>query len=174
MLSGDAVGVAQDIARKVRIQGADVYAEQSPEAKARRILAAQADGACVMFVGDGLNDAPALAAADLGVAVEGAAASSVASAAIVLTGAGIARLDHALLIARHTARAMKQNLVAAAAYNLLAIPLALTGYVSPTMAAALMVASSLSVTVNSARLLRAGGLHDAAPFNIVRLSHARP
>lgn len=174
MLSGDAVGVAEDIARKVRIPEADVYAEQSPEDKVRRILAAQAKGACVMFVGDGLNDAPALAAADLGVAVEGATASSVASAAIVLTGAGIARLDQALLIARHTARTMKQNLVAAAAYNLLAIPLALTGYVSPTMAAALMVASSLSVTVNSARLLRAGGPHDAAMFNIARLSHARP
>ncbi|WP_434715559.1 heavy metal translocating P-type ATPase [Paraburkholderia sp. A3RO-2L] len=174
MLSGDADDVARDIARKVRIAEIDVFAGHSPEEKARRIHAAQAAGACVMFVGDGLNDAPALAAADLGVAVEGATASSVASAAIVLTGGGIARLDHALLLARHTARTMKQNLVAAAAYNLLAIPLALTGHVSAAMAAALMVASSLSVTFNSARLLRTGSSRDAAMDDIARSCHAWP
>ncbi|WP_322048068.1 cation-translocating P-type ATPase [Paraburkholderia sp. J67] len=174
ILSGDAADVARDIARKVRIPETDVFAEQSPEDKARHIHAAQTAGACVMFVGDGLNDAPALAAADLGVAVEGATASSVASAAIVLTGGGIARLDHALLIAQHTARTMKQNLIAAAAYNLLAIPLALTGRVSPAMAAALMVASSVSVTFNSARLLRAGGSHDATMINIAGSFHAWP
>ena len=174
MLSGDAAGVARDIARKVRIPEADVFSEQSPEDKARRIQAAQTAGACVMFVGDGLNDAPALAAADLGVAVEGATASSVASAAIVLTSGGIARLDHALLIARHTARTMKHNLLAAAGYNLLAIPLALTGHVSPAMAAALMVASSLSVTFNSARLLHAGGKQGTAMVDTARSFHARP
>lgn len=174
MLSGDAEDVALDIARKVRIPEAQVFAGHSPEDKAHRIHAAQTAGACVMFAGDGLNDAPALAAADLGVAVEGATATSVASAAIVLMGGGIARLDHALLIARHTASAMKQNLVAAAAYNLVAIPLALTGHVSPGMAAALMVASSVSVTFNSARLLRAGGPQGAAMDEITGSCRVSP
>ncbi|RAR50757.1 copper/silver-translocating P-type ATPase [Paraburkholderia unamae] len=171
ILSGDADPVARDIAHQVGIAQTGVFSGQSPEDKARRVQAAQASLACVMFVGDGLNDAPALAAADLGVAVEGATASSVASAAIVLMGGDIARLDHALASARLTARTMKQNLAAAAVYNLMAIPLALTGHVSPAMAAALMVASSLSVTFNSARLLWAGNSRDVAALKADGLSH---
>jgi Cu+-exporting ATPase len=152
MLTGDETEVALGVAKAVGIASGRVYAEQQPEAKSARIVAAQAKGCTVAFVGDGLNDAPALAAADLGVTVAGASASSVAAASIVLVDGGIERLDAALLVARATARAMRQNLGAAVIYNLLAVPLAVGGFVAPAMAAALMIASSLSVTLNAARL----------------------
>jgi heavy metal translocating P-type ATPase len=152
MLTGDETEVALGVAKAVGIAGDRVYAEQQPEAKSARIVAAQATGCRVAFVGDGLNDAPALAAADLGVTVAGASASSVAAAAIVLVDGGIERLDAALFVARATARAMRQNLGAAVIYNLLAVPLAVSGFVAPAMAAGLMMVSSLSVTLNAARL----------------------
>jgi heavy metal translocating P-type ATPase len=152
MLTGDEMRVALGVAEAVGIARHRVYAEQQPEMKSARITAAQAAGCTVAFVGDGLNDAPALAAADLGVTVEGASASSVAAASIVLVESGIERLQVALLLARTTARAMRQNLGAAVIYNLLAVPLAASGFVAPAMAAGLMIASSLSVTLNAARL----------------------
>ncbi|MCX4148872.1 cation-translocating P-type ATPase [Paraburkholderia madseniana] len=152
MLTGDEPAVGLRVAEAVGIDSGAVYAGQSPEEKARRIVAAQAAGTKVAFIGDGLNDAPALAAADLGIAVANATASSVAAASIVLVEGGIEQLNAALAIARRTARVMRQNLIAAAIYNLLAVPLALSGVVSPAMAAALMIASSLSVTLNSSRL----------------------
>ncbi len=152
MLTGDEPAVGLRVANAVGIGADAVYAGQSPEEKARRIVAAQAAGTMVAFVGDGLNDAPALAAADLGIAVANATASSVAAASIVLVDGGIEKLDVALSIARRTARVMRENLIAAAIYNLLAVPLALSGAVSPAMAAALMIASSLSVTFNASRL----------------------
>jgi heavy metal translocating P-type ATPase len=152
MLTGDETDVALGVAEAVGIASDEVYAEQQPEAKSARIAAAQAAGCTVAFVGDGLNDAPALAAADLGVTVGGASASSVAAASIVLVDGGIERLDAAVAVARATARAMRQNLGAAVIYNLLAVPLAAGGFVAPAMAAGLMIASSLSVTLNAARL----------------------
>jgi heavy metal translocating P-type ATPase len=152
MLTGDQMGVALRIAEAVGIDDCSIYASHSPEDKANRIVAAQASGAKVAFVGDGLNDAPALAAADLGVAVGSASASSIAAASVVLVDGGIEKLNVALSLARQTARAMRQNLVAAAVYNVLALPLAVSGFVSPAMAAVLMIASSLSVTLNSSRL----------------------
>jgi heavy metal translocating P-type ATPase len=152
MLTGDQMGVALRVAEAVGIDDHAIYASHSPEDKAQRIVAAQASGAKVAFVGDGLNDAPALAAADLGVAVGNASASSIAAASLVLVDGGIEKLNVALSLARHTSRAMRQNLVAAAIYNVLAVPLAVSGFVSPAMAAALMIASSFSVTLNSSRL----------------------
>jgi cation transport ATPase len=152
MLTGDQIDVARRVAQSVGISRDQVYAEQQPEVKSARILATQATGSTVAFVGDGLNDAPALAAADLGIAVGGASASSVAAASIVLVDQGIERLEAALVAARVTARAMRQNLGGAVIYNLLAVPLAAAGFVAPAMAAGLMIASSLSVTLNSARL----------------------
>jgi P-type E1-E2 ATPase len=152
MLTGDETEVALAVARAVGIATDQVYAEQQPEAKSARIVAAEATGRTVAFVGDGLNDAPALAAADLGIAVAGASASSVAAASIVLVDGGIEKLNAALVVARATARVMRQNLGAAVIYNLLAVPLAASGFVAPAMAAGLMIASSLSVTLNAARL----------------------
>jgi heavy metal translocating P-type ATPase len=151
MLTGDRMSVAQSVAQAVGVPQEAILAGRSPEQKAAHIRAAQAAGFRVAFVGDGLNDAPALAAADLGVAVGSASASSMAAASIVLD-AGIEKLDSALSVAHRTAAAMRQNLTAALAYNVLAVPLAVAGLVSPTLAAALMVASSLSVTLNTCRL----------------------
>jgi P-type E1-E2 ATPase len=152
MLTGDETEVALGVAEAVGIASGEVHAGQQPEAKSARIVAAQATGCTVAFVGDGLNDAPALAAADLGIAVAGASASSIAAASIVLVEGGIEKLTAALVVARATARVMRQNLGAAVVYNLLAVPLAASGFVAPGMAAALMIASSLSVTLNAARL----------------------
>src|SRR6202040_3812496 len=152
MLTGDGFEVAASVAEAVGLANGLVYAEQQPEAKAARIVAAQGRGCVVAFVGDGLNDAPALAAADLGIAVGGASASSVAAASIVLVDGGIEKLNAALVVARATARVMRQNLGAAVIYNLLAMPFAASGFVAPAMAAGLMIASSLSVTLNAARL----------------------
>jgi Cu+-exporting ATPase len=152
MLTGDDTKVALSVAEVVGIASDQVYAQQQPEAKSVRIVAAQATGCTVAFVGEGLNDGPALAAADLGIAVAGASGSSVAAASIVLVGAGIERVNAAVALARATARVMRQNLGAAVIYNLLAIPLAASGFVAPAMAAGLMIASSLSVTLNAARL----------------------
>jgi P-type Cu+ transporter len=152
MLTGDETEVARGVAEAVGIASDQVYAEQQPEAKSARIVAAQTTGCIVAFVGEGLNDAPALAAADLGIAVGGASASSVAAASIVLVDGGIEKLNAALVLARATARVMRQNLSAAVIYNLLAVPLAASGFVAPAMAAGLMIASSLSVTLNAARL----------------------
>jgi heavy metal translocating P-type ATPase len=152
MLTGDETEVALGVAEAVGIASDLVYAEQQPEAKSARIVAAEATGCTVAFVGDGLNDAPALAAADLGIAVGGASASSVAAASIVLVDGGIEKLNAALVVARATARVMCQNLGAAVIYNLLAMPFAASGFVAPAMAAGLMIASSLSVTLNAARL----------------------
>jgi heavy metal translocating P-type ATPase len=152
MLTGDRMQVALRIAHALGIDDCAIYASHGPAEKAKRIAAAQAAGVKVAFVGDGLNDAAALAAADFGVAVGTASASSVAAASVVLVDGGIEKLSLALSLARRTAEAMRQNLAAAAIYNVLAIPFAVAGWVSPALAAALMIASSLSVTLNASRL----------------------
>jgi cation transport ATPase len=153
MLTGDQMAVALDIAEAVGIGHCPVFASESPESKAARIVGAQASGKCAGFIGDGLNDGPALAAADFSVAVGSASPSSIAAASIVLVDSGIEKLNTALMLATRTQAAMRQNLVAAGIYNLLAIPLAVSGFVSPGFAAALMILSSLSVTLNASRLM---------------------
>jgi P-type Cu+ transporter len=153
MLTGDQMAVALSVADAVGLGECPIFASQSPESKAAQIVREQGAGTCTGFIGDGLNDAPALAAADFSVAVGGASASSIAAASVVLVDGGIEQLNTALTLARRTQSAMRQNLGAAAIYNLLAIPLAVSGFVSPGFAAALMILSSLSVTLNASRLV---------------------
>jgi heavy metal translocating P-type ATPase len=174
VLTGDRSAPALTLARAVGLTPEAVHADQSPEAKARRILDARAAGHTVAFVGDGLNDGPALAAADYGIAVQNACATSAAAAAVVLADGGIEKLPEVLALGRRTARVMRQNLVWAVGYNLLAVPLAVSGVVSPALAAAAMVLSSLSVTLNAWRLHRRGKSETApSPFSTETAGGAR-
>lgn len=149
IVTGDVRIVAERVARAAGIR--DVHADATPVEKAAIVRAARAGGACVAFVGDGLNDGPALAAADLGIAVDSATDLAAECARIVLVEGGVERVGEALAIARATRRRMRQNLTWALVYNVLAIPAAAFGWISPSLAAAAMAASSLSIVGNSLR-----------------------
>jgi Cu+-exporting ATPase len=114
----------------------------------------QARGERIAFVGDGINDAPALQQADLGVALMNASDVARESADIVLLKAELAAIPEALGLARATLRTIKQNLFWAFAYNVAAIPLAMLGILPPVAAAGAMILSSLSVVANALRLQR--------------------
>jgi len=157
MVTGDRAEAAHSIANDLGIT--TVYAETQPSDKARLVAEAQAQGHIVAMVGDGLNDAPALAGADLGIAIGTGTDIAQAAADMVLVQGGIAGLSTALDIARRTLRTIRQNLVWAFAYNIIGIPLAagvlipLTGWsLSPMFASAAMALSSVSVLGNSLRL----------------------
>jgi Cu+-exporting ATPase len=162
MLSGDAAEVARRTAATVGIGAAS--GGLSPAQKAARVEELRADrrdGASVVFVGDGINDAPALAAADVGVAMGSAADVALETADVTLLSGGLAAVPRAVALARATMGNVRQNLFLAFAYNLLALPVAagvlypLLGHVtSPMLAAAAMSLSSLSVIANSLRLRR--------------------
>ncbi len=157
LVTGDARSVAERVARAVGIT--TVHAEATPVDKADLVRAVRANGARVAFVGDGVNDGPALAAADLGIAVDSATDLAAECARIVLLDGGVERVAEALAIARRTRRRMRQNLAWALVYNLVAIPAAALGWISPSLAAAAMAASSLSVVANSLRADPAPGQH---------------
>ncbi|MBR8409044.1 MULTISPECIES: heavy metal translocating P-type ATPase [Burkholderia cepacia complex] len=152
MLTGDRTGPAMAIADAVGLPRACVRAGMSPESKAEFVANAQRAHRVVAFVGDGLNDGPALAAADYGIAVQSACASSSAAAAVVLSRGDVGQAADAIAIGQRIARVMRQNLVWAATYNLIALPVAIAGYASPALAAVAMVFSSVSVTLNACRL----------------------
>jgi len=166
MLSGDAPAAAATIAATVGIAAAE--GGLTPADKAARIgrlVAAESAGGgrpgSVVFVGDGINDAPALAAADVGIALGSGADVALETADVTFLSGGLAPLPRGLDLARDTMRIVKQNLVLAFLYNVLAIPVAagvlypLLGHVtSPMLAAAAMTLSSLSVIANSLRLRR--------------------
>jgi heavy metal translocating P-type ATPase len=159
LVTGDVRSVAERVARAAGIR--DVHAQTTPVEKAEIVRAARADGARVAFVGDGLNDGPALAAADLGIAVDSATDLAAECARIVLVEGGVERVGEALAIARATRRRMRQNLTWALVYNVLAIPAAALGWISPSLAAAAMAASSLSIVGNSLRADQDSGARHA-------------
>jgi len=157
MVSGDRVAVAEAVARDLGIN--TVHAEMTPEGKAAVVADAQSRGRLVAMVGDGLNDAPAVAGADLGIAMGSGTQVAQAAADVVLTWGGIATLPDSLRIARATTRTIRQNLAWAFAFNLLGIPLAagvlvpITGWsLHPMIASAAMAMSSTMVLLNSWRL----------------------
>jgi Cu+-exporting ATPase len=162
MLSGDSPEAAEQAAAKIGL--ARATGGLSPQQKAERIAAIKAelpDGASVIFVGDGINDAPALASADVGIAMGSGADVALETADITLLSGGLATVPRAVDLARATMKNVRQNLLLAFLYNVLALPVAagalypLLGHVtSPMLAAAAMSLSSLSVIANSLRLRR--------------------
>ena len=159
MISGDRKGTAEAIAKRVGITR--VFAETRPEDKSRIVGEERARGRIVAMVGDGINDAPALAAAHVGIAVSGGTDIAIATADVALLRGGIDALPVTLGLAKRTLSTIRQNLFWAFVYNVLGIPIAagalyaLTGWLlSPMIASAAMSLSSVSVLLNSLRLRR--------------------
>ena len=152
LLTGDAPQVAQAIASQVGISAENVYAGVTPEGKSQVIEKLQAAGHRVAMVGDGVNDAPALALAELGIAMGSGTDVAAEAADIVLTRSDIASVVTALRLSRATLRTIKSNLFWAFAYNSVAVPVAVAGLLNPMIAGAAMAFSSVFVVLNSMRL----------------------
>ncbi len=152
LVSGDHRSVAEEIARQAGIAPDRVFAEVSPEEKAGIVDRLQSEGRRVAFVGDGINDAPALKQADLGIAVSRASDVAREAADIILLNSDIHSVPEALGLARATLRTIKQNLFWAFFYNAAAIPLAALGFLNPMLCAAAMGFSDLVVVGNALRL----------------------
>ena len=152
LLTGDNVGSASVMGRRLGID--QVKADVLPAEKAQEIARFKQEGAVVGFVGDGINDAVALAAADLGIAIGTGTDVAVEAGDIVLMSGDPVGVPVSLALARATYRVIVANLVWAFGYNVAAIPLAAAGVLNPMVAAAAMAFSSVSVVTNSLRLRR--------------------
>lgn len=149
MLTGDHPFAAEKVARAVGIR--DFIAEVQPEAKADSIQKYRKQG-LVAMVGDGLNDAPALAEADLGIAMGTGTGVAIDAAGITLSRSDLSAVPQAIRLARATLRTIRGNLLWAFGYNVVAIPIAMSGHLSPMIAAGAMAFSSLSVILHSLTL----------------------
>ncbi|MFD7021422.1 heavy metal translocating P-type ATPase [Promicromonospora sukumoe] len=155
LLTGDSAGAARVAARAVGIPDEDVVARVLPAGKAEVVARLQAEGRTVTMVGDGVNDAAALATADLGLAMGTGTDVAIEAGDITLVRGDLRAAASAVRLSRKTLRIIKQNLFWAFAYNVAAIPLAAAGLLSPMIAGGAMAASSVLVVANSLRLRRA-------------------
>jgi P-type Cu+ transporter len=153
ILSGDASLVVNATAAELGAK-IDAHAEMLPADKAEYLAELRNGGRIVAFVGDGINDAPALASADIGIAIGGATDVAIETADITLLRPEPTLVLAALEISRRTVAKIAQNLFWACGYNVVCIPLAAFGFLSPALAGAAMAASSISVVVNSLALAR--------------------
>lgn len=151
MLTGDHHKTAETIAQKAGIK--DFFAEVLPEEKAKKVQEIKDQRKIVGMVGDGINDAPALAAADIGFAIGAGSDIAVEASDVTLVRSNLMGVVHAIQLSKATLRKIRQNLFFAFIYNILGIPLAALGYLNPIIAAAAMSMSSVSV-VSNALLLR--------------------
>ena len=168
LLTGDRSPAAEVVAKRVHIK--EVGAELLPADKASWIRERQAEGHRVAMVGDGINDAPALAAADVGIAIGGPGADLAAEAGdLILMGEPLLVLPDLVRLSRATVRVIRQNiLIFAFGLNAAAIGLAFAGILGPVAAAILHQAGSLLVLLNAMRLLAFGDWHEAPPFRQLR------
>ena len=149
VLTGDHAASGRRLEQQV---GQPVHAGLLPEAKVQAVYAIQQAGRCVAMVGDGINDAPALAASDLGIALGCGTNISRENASVCLLSDDLDRLPWAIQLARQSVSIIRQNLSWAFGYNSVGIALAAAGWLNPAVAAGLMVASSLFVIGNTLRL----------------------
>lgn len=152
MITGDNRKTAETIANELGIDS--VIAEVMPAEKSAEVKKLQTAGEKVVFVGDGINDAPSLVQADLGIAVGNATDIAKEAGQIILVKNDVMKIYDAITLSKRTFGAIKQNLFWAFAYNVIAIPLAISGVLTPVIAAAAMAFSSTSVVLNSLRINR--------------------
>jgi Cu2+-exporting ATPase len=152
LVSGDAQPVVDRIAAAIGMNTA--LGNMTPDQKLALVHEAQSGGRRVLMAGDGVNDAPALAAADVSCSLTGSSDIALENADVIITGDDLALLATAHRIARRTMTIIRQNLAWAFLYNMIGIPLAVFGQLTPVYAAVAMTASSLLVSLNSLRLMR--------------------
>jgi Cu+-exporting ATPase len=149
LLSGDRKETCEAVATKLGID--EVISEQSPQQKLEKVSALTASAPTIM-IGDGINDAPALARATIGISLSEASQVAMQTADVVLMSSGLKNLTLSLGIGRHTYLTIKQNLFWAFIYNIIAIPVAALGFLSPTFGALVMGLSDVVLAANSVRL----------------------
>ena len=154
IVSGDAIGPVHDIAKQVGIDVGETRSGVLPDDKLRIVGELQASGASVAMVGDGVNDAAALVAADLGIAMGTGTDAAMEAGDLTIVSGDLAVVPKALALSRRTLRIIQANLFWAFAYNVAAIPLAVAGLMNPVLAGLAMALSSVFVVANSLRLRR--------------------